>query len=131
MNLLDSNTVAVIHLLTERIRLRSENKKLELESAIQKLKLGDLQRTITDQEQQNRSLYSLLPQALVWAAAHKNAADDWRDLFTRAFSGLVKLQGPLEALSTLCRDWRDDVNTANSTARMLHCSIRGPAYQIY
>jgi hypothetical protein len=112
-NLLDSNAVPVIHLLTERMRLRSENGRLELENAIQKLRLENLQRTITNYEEQNRSLYSLLAQALVWAVAHKNSADDWRDLFTRAFSGLVKLHGPLEALSTLGRDWRDDANTAN------------------
>jgi hypothetical protein len=113
---LDSNMVPLIHLLTERMRYRSENEKLELENAIQKRGLEDLQRTITNFEGQNRSLYSLLAQALVWAAAYKNSADDWRDLFTRAFRGLVKLQGPLEAVSTIGRDCGEDASAANRTA---------------
>jgi hypothetical protein len=114
-NLFDSNAVPVICLLNERMRLRSEKEKLEFENAIQRLGLENLQRNITNLKEQNRSLYNLLAQALIWAAAHKNSADDWRDLFTRAFRGLVKLQGPTEALSTLGRDTRDDANTANPT----------------
>jgi hypothetical protein len=110
---LDSNMVPLIHLLTERMRLRSENEKLELENAIQKLGLENLRRTITNFEEQNRSLYSLLAQALVWAAAYKNSADDWKDLFTRAFRGLVKLQGPLEAVSTIGRDCGQDASAVN------------------
>jgi hypothetical protein len=112
---LDNNMVPLIHLLTERMRLQSKNEKLGLENAIQKLRLETQQGTIANFEEQNRSLYNLLAQALIWAAAHKNSADDWRDLFTRAFRGLVKLQGPTEALSTLGRDMRDDANTANPT----------------
>jgi hypothetical protein len=100
-NLFDSNAVPVICLLNERMRLGSENEKLEFENAIQKLGLENLQRNITNLEEQKRSLYNLLAQALFWAAAHKNSADDWRNLFTRAFSGLVKLARPTEALYTL------------------------------
>jgi hypothetical protein len=112
-NLLDGNAVPVIHLLTERMRLRSENEKLEFENAIQKLRLETQQGTITNFEEQNRSLYNLLAQALLWAVAHKNSADDWRDLLTRGFKVLVKLQGTLKALSTLGRDLGDEPNTAN------------------
>jgi hypothetical protein len=112
-NLLDSNAVPVIHLFTERMRLRSEKEKLELENAIQKLILETQQQTITNYEQQKGSLYNALAQALVWAAAHKNSADYWRDQHTEALRGLVKLQKPLEALSTLGRDRKDDANTTN------------------
>jgi len=112
-NLLESNAVPVIHLSTERMRLRSEKEKLELENAIQKVNLENLQRTTTSFKEQNRLLYNLLAQALVWAVAHKNSADYWRDRFTQDFRGLVKLQGPLEALSTLARVRKDDANTAN------------------
>jgi hypothetical protein len=114
-NLFDSNAVPLICLLNERMRLGSEKEKLEFENAIQRLGLENLQRNITNLEEQNRSLYNVLAQALFWAAAHKNSADDWRDLFTRAFSGLVKLAGPTEAFSTLGRDTRDNTNTASPT----------------
>jgi hypothetical protein len=109
-NLLESNAVPVIHLSTERMRLRSEKEKLELANAIQKVRLENLQRTINNYEEQNRSLYNLLAQALVWAVEHKNSADFCRGLFRQAFSRLVKLQGPFEALSTLGQDTKDELN---------------------
>jgi len=103
----------VIHLSTQNMRLRSEKEKLELENAIQKFKLVNLQRTINNYGEQNTSLYKALAQALVWAASHKNSADYWRGQFAQAFRRLAKLSGPLEALSTLGRDEGDDANTLN------------------
>ena len=59
-------------------------------------------------EEQNRSLYSLLAQAPVWAVERKNSVDLWTGLFRQAFTRLVKLQGPFEALSTLSHDRRGE-----------------------
>lgn len=94
-NLLESNVVPVIHLSTQNMRLRSEKEKLELENAIQKFKLVNLQRTINNYGEQNTSLYKALAQALVWAASHKNSADYWRGQFVQAFRRLAKLSGLL------------------------------------
>jgi hypothetical protein len=117
-NLLESNVVPVVCLSTERMRLRSEKEKLELENAIQKVKLTDLQQTINNYKKQNTSLNNALARTLFWAAAHKNSADYWERQFEQIYRRLAKLLGPLEALPTLSRDEGNDANTPNPINRM-------------
>ena len=114
-NLLDSNAVPVIHLSTENTRLRSEKEKLEIENAIQKFKLANLQQTINNYMEQNTITRHGPGPSLVWAASHKNSAEAWKRQFAQAFRRLAKLSGPLEALSTLGRDEGNDANTLNPT----------------
>jgi hypothetical protein len=117
-NLLESNVVPVIHLSTQNKRLRSEKEKLELENAIQKVTLTDLQQTINNYKEQNRSLNMALAQALVWAASHKNSADYWERQFAQTYRRLARLLGPLEALSSPGPDEGNDANTPIPINRM-------------
>jgi hypothetical protein len=112
-NLLDSNVVPVTYLSTQNMRLRSEKEKLEVENAIQKFNLVNLQQTINNYREHYTSLYNALAQAIVWAASNKNSADYWEGQFAQTFRRLAELSGTLEALSTLGRDEGKDANTLN------------------
>ena len=115
MNLLDSNAVPVIHLSAERTRLQSEKGRLEVENAIQKLKVSKLEGTINNYMEQNTILGILLAQAYVLAANNKKSAEAWREQFEQALRIFTKLLGLPGALSTLGRDKGDDANTLNPT----------------
>jgi len=115
MNLLDSNAVPVIHLSAERTRLQSEKGRLEVENAIQKLKVTKLEGTINNYMEQNTILGILLAQAYVLAASNKKSAEAWRKQFEQALIMLTKLSGLPLPLPTFGRNKGDDANTLNPT----------------
>jgi predicted DNA binding CopG/RHH family protein len=112
-NLLESNIVPVTHLSTQNMRLQSEKETLEKANTIQQVKLVNLQKTINNYEEQNKSLNMALAQALLWAATNKKSAETWKGRFAKAFWRL----SPLEAVSTFVRigNAGDDANTLNPT----------------
>jgi hypothetical protein len=115
MNLLDGNAVPVIHLSAERTTLQSEKGRLEVENAIQKLKVSKLEGTINNYMEQNTILGILLAQAYVLAASNKKSAEAWRKQFEQALIMLTKLSGLPLPLPTFGRDRGDDANTLNPT----------------
>lgn len=115
MNLLDGNTVPVIHLSAEKTRLQSEKGRLEVENAIQKLKVTKLEGTINNYMEQNTILGILLAQAYVLGAENKKSAESWRKQFEQALIMLTKLSGLPLPLPTLSRNKGDDANTLNPT----------------
>ena len=113
-NLLESNIVPVTHLSTQNMRLQSEKETLEKANTIQQVKLVNLQQTINNYEEQNKSLNMALAQALLWAAANKKSAETWEGRFAKAFWRLGKVS-PHDALSIFAWDAGDDANTLNPT----------------
>ena len=115
MNLLDSNAVPVTHLSAERARLQSEKERLEVENAIQKLKVTKLEGDINSYMEQNTILGILLAQAYVLGASNKKSAESSRKEFELALIMLTKLSGLPLPLPTFGRDRGDDANTLNPT----------------
>jgi hypothetical protein len=113
-NFLESNIVPVTHLSTQNMRLRSEKETLEKANTIQQVKLVNLQQTINNYEEQNKSLNTALAQALLWAASNKNSAEAWEGRFAKAFWRLGKVS-PHDALSIFAWDAGDDANTLKPT----------------
>jgi len=132
VNLLDSNAVPVTHLSAERTRLQSEKGRLEVESAIQKLKVSKLEGTINNYMEQNTILGILLAQAYVLAANNKKSAEAWRKQFEQALIMLTKLSGlPLPPPHSAETRERTRIPSTQPMTPMPHCSTYRPAYHRY